>query len=163
MAAPSQHKAKAESLKEKTVMDGYLTKLGGRGLKANWRRRWFILTYDKYLYYYKTPQVRPLKALFPSSLPLRQTFWLTFSSLPLSFSLPSCRSGSRWVRRTQDDEPTGLISLNDYEETVIDEKKKNGFNLVNNSKSTLRVFRLCADSQKECLQWIGAIEQVLKV
>jgi len=67
------------------------------------------------------------------------------------------------MRRPQDDEPTGLISLNDYEETVIDEKKKNGFNLVNNSKSTLRVFRLCADSQKECLQWIGAIEQVLKV
>ena len=50
-------KAPAQSLKEKTVIDGWLIKEGGKGIKKNWRKRWFVLTYDKYLYYYKTPQV----------------------------------------------------------------------------------------------------------
>ncbi len=50
-------KASAVSLKDKTVIDGYLTKYGGKGIKANWKRRFFILTYDKYLYYYKSPKV----------------------------------------------------------------------------------------------------------
>ena len=51
-------KASARSLKEKTAFDGWLTKQGGKGIGANWRRRWFILTYDKFLYYYKHPDVR---------------------------------------------------------------------------------------------------------
>ena len=50
-------KAPAQSLKEKTVIDGWLIKQGGKGLKQNWRKRCFVLTYDKYFYYYKTQQV----------------------------------------------------------------------------------------------------------
>ena len=49
-------KAGVEDLKTRTAFDGWMYKLGGRGIKQNWRRRWFVLTYDKYLYYYKTPQ-----------------------------------------------------------------------------------------------------------
>eukprot|EP01137_Pigoraptor_chileana_P026873 Opistho-2@8788 len=32
---------------------GWLTKLGGKGMTSNWRRRWFVLE-DNYLFYYKT-------------------------------------------------------------------------------------------------------------
>lgn len=51
-------KAGCQQLSEKTVQSGWLTKCGGTGIKQNWRKRWFVLTYDKILYYYKTPQVR---------------------------------------------------------------------------------------------------------
>lgn len=36
---------------------GWLTKLGGHGIKKNWRQRWFVLK-DFCLYYFKTPDVR---------------------------------------------------------------------------------------------------------
>mmetsp|Transcript_9249 Transcript_9249/g.38033 ORF Transcript_9249/g.38033 Transcript_9249/m.38033 type:complete len:913 (+) Transcript_9249:141-2879(+) len=112
-------KASAPSLKEKTVLDGFLTKQGGKGIKQCWRKRWFVLTYDKYLYYFKTQQ---------------------------------------------DEEPTGVINLEDYEEVtpVEDAKRKYRFNVHNNNKTTLRVFRLFADNLKESLEWISAIGQVLK-
>ncbi|KJE94451.1 hypothetical protein, variant [Capsaspora owczarzaki ATCC 30864] len=34
---------------------GYLSKLGGSGLRKNWRRRWFVLT-NCCLFYYKSPE-----------------------------------------------------------------------------------------------------------
>jgi len=36
---------------------GYLTKEGGKGLKKNWKKRWFILQ-EEYLYYYTDDAVR---------------------------------------------------------------------------------------------------------
>ena len=59
-----------------------------------------------------------------------------------------------------------MISLEDYGacSPVEDSgKKKFRFDLHNNDKSTVRVFHFISDSQKECLQWISAIEQVIKV
>ena len=57
-----------------------------------------------------------------------------------------------------------MICLDDYEavEAVEDAKKKFRFNIHNNNKSTIRIFRLFADNQKECLQWMSAIEQVFR-
>merc|ERR1712063_37070 len=103
-------KASASSLRDRTVIDGHLTKQGGKGIKQNWRKRWFVLTYDKYLYYYKS-QV--------------------------------------------DEIPKGVICLDDYEAVtpVDDGKRKFRFNIHNNNKSTIRVFRLYADGTKEQLQW----------
>ena len=67
-------KASARSLKEKTAFDGWLTKQGGKGLGVNWRRRWFILTYDKYLYYYKSPDVSQIQQLKKISLLMKYYF-----------------------------------------------------------------------------------------
>ena len=55
--------------------------------------------------------------------------------------------------------------MDDYEAVspVEDGKRKYRFNIHNNNKSTIRVFRLYAESQLECLQWMRAIEQVFKV
>jgi hypothetical protein len=55
--------------------------------------------------------------------------------------------------------------LSDYEEVAIEDgdKKRFRFFLRNKVNSTLRIFRMYADTQKESLQWISAIEQVLKV
>ena len=36
---------------------GYLTKEGGKGLKKNWKKRWFVLHGD-YLYYFVDEMVR---------------------------------------------------------------------------------------------------------
>ena len=65
----------------------------------------------------------------------------------------------------QDDVPTGVICLDDYGacSVVDDTKRKYRFNLHNNDKSTVRVFKFFSDNQKECLQWVSAIEQVIKV
>ena len=55
--------------------------------------------------------------------------------------------------------------MDDYEAVspVDDGKRKYRFNIHNNNKSTIRVFRLYAETQLECLQWMRAIEQVFKV
>jgi len=54
--------------------------------------------------------------------------------------------------------------LDDYGacSVVDDTKRKYRFNLHNNDKSTVRVFKFFSDNQKECLQWVSAIEQVIK-
>ena len=36
---------------------GWLTKLGGSGMGANWRKRWFVLDHH-YIFYYKQKNVR---------------------------------------------------------------------------------------------------------
>lgn len=146
-------KASAPSLKEKTVLDGFLTKQGGKGIKQCWRKRWFVLTYDKYLYYFKTQQVRRCPTPPPPAL---------VSPPP---SLCSPLFARRLLTLVQDEEPTGVINLEDYEEVtpVEDAKRKYRFNVHNNNKTTLRVFRLFADNLKESLEWISAIGQVLKV
>ena len=41
-----------QSLQPITVHSGFLTKKGGRGLQQNWRKRWFVLTSDKRLFYF---------------------------------------------------------------------------------------------------------------
>ena len=117
-------------------MDGWLSKLGGKGIKKNWRRRWFALTYDKYLYYYKTDQVRILRVLLVLSL-----------------------------TKEQDEDPTGVICLDDYcaVTSLEDTKKKFHFKLHADETSTVRVFRFCTETQKEQLQWMSAIEQVFRV
>lgn len=46
---------------------------------------------------------------------------------------------------------------------VEDGKKKFRFNIHNNDKSTVRIFRLFSENEKLRLQWISAIEQVIKV
>ena len=69
------------------------------------------------------------------------------------------------VHSAQDELPTGLISLDDYGAVSPDEdaKKKFRFSIHNNNKSTIRVFRLMAEGQKDYLQWMSAIEQVFRV
>ena len=58
-----------------------------------------------------------------------------------------------------------MIYLEDYGAVspVEDGKRKFRFNLHNNDKSTVRVYRFFGDSEKQRLQWISAIEQVIKV
>jgi hypothetical protein len=55
--------------------------------------------------------------------------------------------------------------LDDYEAVspVDDAKRKFRFSIHNNNKSTVRIFHLYSDAQKEMLQWMSAIEQVLRV
>jgi hypothetical protein len=44
------------SLHRDALRKGYLTKEGGKGLKKNWKKRWFIL-HNGYLYYFIDEQV----------------------------------------------------------------------------------------------------------
>eukprot|EP01103_Thecamoeba_quadrilineata_P012386 TRINITY_DN3187_c0_g1_i1.p1 TRINITY_DN3187_c0_g1~~TRINITY_DN3187_c0_g1_i1.p1 ORF type:complete len:789 (-),score=103.91 TRINITY_DN3187_c0_g1_i1:70-2436(-) len=48
---------------------GFLTKLGGNGLKKNWRTRWFVLTnqqpFGPRLYYFKNPQDNIVAGIIP--------------------------------------------------------------------------------------------------
>jgi hypothetical protein len=52
---------------------GYLTKLGGKGIKKNWRQRWFVLD-DQNLYYFTDDTVRFYsfpRAFFINSIPFQ--------------------------------------------------------------------------------------------
>jgi len=45
------------SLHRSALRKGYLTKEGGKGLKKNWKKRWFIL-HGEHLYYFIDEQVQ---------------------------------------------------------------------------------------------------------
>lgn len=68
---------------------GYLTKEGGKGLKRNWKKRWFILQGD-YLYYYTDDAVTPAPSFrhSPALLFVYVLYRLFNSSVPCSYFPP---------------------------------------------------------------------------
>jgi hypothetical protein len=44
-------------------MKGWLTKLGGQGIKKNWRKRWFVLDHHYIFYYTSEKDKKPVGVL----------------------------------------------------------------------------------------------------
>ncbi|KAJ5075020.1 hypothetical protein M0811_07724 [Anaeramoeba ignava] len=64
--SPSPLSKESDNLDQDHIFkQGYLTKKGGHGFTANWRKRWFILKNDQCFYYYKSQGTAQPSGLIP--------------------------------------------------------------------------------------------------